>query len=196
MKFGDLLKEKKEKYNMKLVPFLVKTVIAPHGITDIGHSIITNNTSNLLKIYGINFGITNLVIHNFDNNYIMTFFLVLSSIIHFRHDFPRINLNNFEIPRYLLACTSLLLFYVLNPDLLIYYMVFFHVPNHFKLNHFHIEKLKIFNVFMYFGITLLCFYLDTNYHEKLNNISIIDNIESIIISHVIYQEKYIINKKN
>ena len=194
MKYGDLFKEKKIKYIMKLVPFLINTVIAPHGITDIGHSIITDNSNNLLKIYGINFAITNLLINNLENNNLMTILLLSSTIIHFRYDFPKISFNNYQIPRYLLVSVSLLLFHAINSDLLIYYMVLFHVPNHFKLNDFHIRKLKLFNILIYFFTGALCLYIDNNYHEVFNNINIINNIESIIISHVLYQEKYIMNE--
>ena len=51
---------------MKLVPFIVNTLIAPHGITDIGHCLITNNSKNLLKIYGINLTFTNIIANNYN----------------------------------------------------------------------------------------------------------------------------------
>lgn len=194
MKYGDLFKEKKIKYIMKIIPFLINTVIAPHGITDIGHSIVTENSNNLLKIYGVNFGVTNLIINNLPDQNIMIYLLLLSSVIHFRYDFPELKLNNFEIPRYLLASITLFFISIINSDLLVYYMIFFHVPNHFRLNDFHIKKLKFLNIFLYFLTGLLCVYLDSNFHDKLNNLNIINNIDAIIISHIIYQEKYVLNK--
>ena len=34
---------------INIAKFLIKNVIAPHGITDLTHSIQTNNTNNLLQ---------------------------------------------------------------------------------------------------------------------------------------------------
>ena len=72
-------------------------------------------------------------------------------------------------------------------------MTFIHIPNHFKLNNFHIKKLKILNFFLYTG---LIFIFSFNKFDVLNNIYILNNIISIILSHVIYQEKYILTNNN
>ena len=179
---------------MKIIPFLSKVIIAPHGITDIGHSILTNNTKNLLKIYGLNITITNLItsINYTKSNDIMNVLLILSSFYHFKHDINNLQINNIFISKYFIL--FLIIFSsLIYPSLLIYYMTFIHVPNHFKLNNFHIKKLKILNFFLYTG---LIFIFSFNKFDVLNNIYILNNIISIILSHVIYQEKYILTNNN
>ena len=94
---------------MKLIPFLTKIIIAPHGITDIGHSILTNNSKNLLKIYGINFSLTSLINQLNDSTDISNVLLFTFSIIHFRHDFPNIFINDIQIPKYINASLLLIL---------------------------------------------------------------------------------------
>lgn len=176
---------------MKIVPFLSKVIIAPHGITDIGHSILTNNTKNLFKIYGLNFTFTNLItnINYIKSNNIMNILLIISSFFHFRHDIKNLKINNINVSNYILF--FIIFFSLLQPELLIYYMTFIHVPNHFKLNNFHIKKFKILNTFLYTGLIFIFYW---NNFDILNNIYILNNIISIIISHVIYQEVYILNK--
>lgn len=179
---------------MKIKPFLTNFIITPHGITDIGHSIQKNNLNNLFKIYGINFIFTDLISNiniNFSNK-TMYKLLFISSIYHFRHDLPKIKFLNNIIPRALLSTLMLFVFYFFNSNLLIYYMAFIHVPNHFKLNNFHIKNIRFLNIFLYllFGI------LSEIYLNKIflsNNLKFNNYIISIIISHILYQELYVIN---
>lgn len=177
---------------MRIIPFLTKVFIAPHGITDIGHSIITNNSVNLLKIYGINFTLTNIFNqYSFD---ILNLYFVLSTLIHFRHDMPTLFFDNIQVPRYLLISCLLLLFYNFrntNQDFILYYMIFIHVPNHLKLNYFHISKLKSMNFILYLLFGLISLNIDLNF--ILYNHIILNYIKSIIISHVLYQELYVLH---
>ena len=171
---------------MKIVPFLSKVIIAPHGITDIGHSILTNNTKNLLKIYGLNFTVTNLItkINYINSNNIMNFLLIISSFYHFRHDIKNLKINNITVSKYIILF-FIIFSSIIYPELLVYYMTFIHIPNHFKLNNFHYKKFKILNIFLYIGLIFIFYF---NNFDVLNNIYILNNIISIIISHVIYQE--------
>ena len=179
---------------MKLIPFLTKIIIAPHGITDIGHSILTNNSKNLLKIYGINFSLTSLINQLNDSTDILNVLLFTFSIIHFRHDFPNISINDIQIPKYINASLLLILLNYVSSELLFYYMLLIHVPNHFKLNIFHIKDLKFFNTFLYLLFGFICFNFDTEF--IINNEYILNFIKSIIISHILYQEFYVLNNIN
>ena len=179
---------------MKLIPFLLKTVIAPHGITDIGHSIYEDNQDKLLKIYGINLTCCNIFMNQLNNNHLIDIILIISSIIHFRHDFPAINYGNKLIPKYFFSMFIIFTSIFINNDYLVYYMTLLHVPNHFRLNNFHIKELKILNYSFFILLGLLFLYIDENYHYILENDFILTNMKSIIVSHVIYQETYILNK--
>jgi hypothetical protein len=175
---------------MKLIPFLTKIVIAPHGITDIGHSILTNNSMNLLKIYGMNFSLISIINQLQDSRDISNILLFGFSILHFRHDFPNFRINNIQIPKYIYASLFLILLNYISSELLFYYMIFIHVPNHFKLNIFHIKDLKIVNVFLYLLFGLFCIQFDTHLLHDENNLNY---IKSIIISHILYQEIYVLH---
>lgn len=176
---------------MKIVPFITKSIIAPHGITDLSHSILTNNLNNLIKIYGINFSITNLIINRFQNPYLINSILLFSSVLHFNHDFNNYIYFNNKYNSFILL--SIILFLsVKNNLLLFFYMIIFHIPNHYKINMFHIKKLKKLNIILYLFITLIIFYLDINHKYLYFNKFFINNIKSIIISHILYQELYIL----
>ena len=174
---------------MKLISIARNFIIAPHGITDIGHSILTKNTNNLCKIYGSSFLVTNLISKYKYSHEIMNILLFISTVIHFRHDIPKISFNNKFIPRYLFVIL-LLGITICYPNYLIYYMVFFHVPSHFKLNNYHIKKMKFVNILLYFLFGLLSFTLSNTIN--FDNILLKNYIISIIFSHVLYQEKYVI----
>ena len=73
-------------------------------------------------------------------------------------------------------------------------MLLIHVPNHFKLNIFHIKDLKFFNTFLYLLFGFICFNFDTEF--IINNEYILNFIKSIIISHILYQEFYVLNNIN
>jgi len=180
---------------MKIVPFLINKVIAPHGITDIGHSILENKSTNLFLTYGINFTFTNLIINPLYMHDFMNVYFYIFSIMHFRHDFPKIKIYQFEIPRYISISLLLILFTIIKPELIILYMAFIHVPNHYSLNNFHIKKKKILNIILYILSVLICTTLYYNNQELLNNINVINNLKSIIISHIMYQEKFILNNE-
>jgi hypothetical protein len=174
---------------MKLIPFLTKIIIAPHGITDIGHSILTKNSINLLKIYGINLSLTSLI-NQLQNSIDISNILLLGfSIVHFRHDFPKSSIFNIQIPKYIYSSLFLVSLNYVSSELLFYYMLLIHVPNHFKLNNFHIKDLKFFNIFLYFLFGLFCFQFDTQLLNDENNLNF---VKSIIISHILYQELYVL----
>lgn len=179
---------------MKIIPFIVNTIISPHGITDLSHSLETENTNNLLKIYGINFTLSNFILNDICYDNFINSLLIASSIIHFRHDIPNIKYKNYNIPKYIISFLLISFFVILKSDMIFYYMLFIHVPNHFKLNNFHIKNNKLLNFILYsiFGFILLI--IDEKYNYIYDNINLINNLKFIIISHVIYQEKYILNE--
>ena len=178
---------------MKLIKFLRDVIIAPHGVTDISHSIQTNNKFNLLAINGLMIGSTNLIINEYNLNNIIDFIFLTSSIIHFRHDMPNIIINNQKIPNYLLCFILLLGIYFLNSDFIIYYMVLFHVPNHYNLNKSFVLKDLNFNLILISLVAMVSVYFDFYLCNEYIDNDIYNLIKAIIISHVIYQEKFVLN---
>tara|TARA_B100001175_G_C19432818_1_gene602036 strand:- start:120 stop:659 length:540 start_codon:yes stop_codon:yes gene_type:complete len=179
---------------MKLIKLLRDVIIAPHGVTDISHSIQTNNQLNLLKINTFMIGGTNFIINNYNYDDILNLLFFASTIIHFRHDMPKININNYFIPRYLLCSLMILFFSVIGFDYLIYYMILFHVPNHYKFNKDVLINDFNKNIMLITIVSLISLYFD--YYLSINFDSNISNlVKAIIISHVIYQEKYVMNNE-
>ena len=86
---------------MKLVPFIVKNIIAPHGITDISHALMTNNNKELFFINLFNVGFVETVVTplNLSTQYDIIFFI--ATIIHFKDDFSNIKIKNFVFPKYI-----------------------------------------------------------------------------------------------
>ena len=120
---------------MKLIKLLRDVIIAPHGVTDISHSIQTNNQLNLLKINTFMIGGTNFIINNYNYDDILNLLFFASTIIHFRHDMPEINKVNISK----LTLSTLLVLYspLIGLNLFSLYMGLIHVPRHYvKCNKF------------------------------------------------------------
>ena len=160
---------------------IISGIIAPHGMTDLFHSQQYNKTKELLLMNaGITAGSLLLNTNNLSPILDSTFFI--SSIIHFRHDMPSIN-----VPRYILS-TSLILLSLQEPDLFFLYMVALHVPNHYKNNWKYIEFNKDKNLGILFLFTTLFLYI-TNQYNDLIDVNFISTLsKSGIISHIVYEE--------
>ena len=160
---------------------IISGIIAPHGMTDLFHSQQYNKTKELLLM---NAGITaaSFLLNTNNLSPILDSTFFISSIIHFRHDMPIIN-----VPRYILS-TSLILLSLQQPDLFFLYMVALHVPNHYKNNWKYIEFNKDKNLGILFLFTTLFLYI-TNKYNDLIDVNFISTLsKSGIISHIVYEE--------
>ena len=73
---------------------LIKNVIAVHGITDLTHSILYNNLPKLLVLQNSVYFFSKKMMNRHANDILF----LISSIIHFRHDFPSLKIKNITIP--------------------------------------------------------------------------------------------------
>lgn len=184
-----------------LTKFIINTFIAPHGMTDLSHSIMTNNYSNLLKIQFGTLGFATILntVHLENINDIL---FLITTCIHFRDDFAVIKYKNVEIPK-LLTSSSFVIFCLvidklplsitIGTDLLLLFMTFIHVPNHYKNNFKHIEKDFVLNFLILFFCAFFISSIDNLHPELLYDNNVLTFIKTIVISHVIYSEKYIKN---
>ena len=162
----------------------ISTVIAPHGITDLIHARQYNLTSELLQING--FGLVySHVLHFTDDGLLSTLFL-LSSVVHFRRDMPRL----FQIPRFIWSSLLLSLF-AAYPIVFYPYMLLLHVPNHYRMNWKYIKKNVMGNIQFLFLVTLFSSILGDVIFNKYFNSYVIDIAKGIVISHVIYEELHV-----
>lgn len=174
---------------MIIQPFIkkaiVKNIIAPHGITDIMHSVHQNTTKDLLIINSISCSSCLLFDNNFIYNNGINIFFLLMSIVHFRHDMPYI----LNIPKYVISSLLLLSVYY-NHDIFYIYMVIIHVPRHYITNYYYIKKNFLLNIIILLFTTYTINVLD---NIILLSPMLINIIKNIVISHIIYQEKFIHN---
>lgn len=162
----------------------VSTVIAPHGITDLIHANQHNMTSELLQINGFTL-VYSHVLHFTDENVLATIFL-LSSIIHFRHDMPRI----FGIPRFIWSSLLISLF-ASYPEVFFPFMVLLHVPNHYRINWKFIKKNLSRNIQFLFLFTLFSSFLGDYIFDNILTNYVIDMGKGVVIAHIIYEELHI-----
>ena len=164
---------------------IISTIIAPHGITDIIHAKHYNKLNNLLFL---NTGMITssyiLINNNLDN--ILNSIFICSSIIHFSHDFnfnKKINLS--------ISSILLLLSIYYNYNIFFIYMIFWHVPKHYNLNYKYLKKNKIQNLLFILFTTIIMYSICKLIPEHILFTKIFDISKGIIISHIIYEEKYI-----
>lgn len=189
---------------MKLVPFILKNIIAPHGITDMSHALLNNNSKELFLINFANIVCVEAFFYplNMTTEYDIVFFI--ATIIHFRNDFPNIKINNYLFPKYISSSLFIIICLILNNvipfnigyDFLLTYMTIIHVPNHYRENWFYIKKDVILNFLL---IMISCAFFNSIYENNptiINNVHLINVAKAIIISHIYYQEKYILKDKS
>jgi len=164
---------------------LITSIIAPHGITDLIHA-VQNNTTNQL-IYFNSASILSSSLLSVNNPEILNNLFILSSIIHFRHDMPNINI----IPNYIFSSLLLKSAIVFNHNILFFYMLLSHIPNHYKTNWIYIKQNTFINVSFIFFFTIFLTYIGLTYPYLYNSKIIFDISKGIVISHVIYNEIYI-----
>ena len=72
-------------------------------------------------------------------------------------------------------------------------MVLFHVPNHYNLNKSFVLKDLNFNLILISLVAMVSVYFDFYLCNEYIDNDIYNLIKAIIISHVIYQEKFVLN---
>uniref|UniRef100_A0AB39JDL4 Uncharacterized protein n=1 Tax=Florenciella sp. virus SA2 TaxID=3240092 RepID=A0AB39JDL4_9VIRU len=164
---------------------IVTTLVAPHGITDLIHSMQNETIKPLISINSA--CILGSVLTSNQNIHfpINDIFFIISSIVHFRHDFSFAKQYNMDI----LCSIFTIYLFVMNHSLFFPYMILLHLPNHYKNNWKYIKKNKPVNFFIIFGFTLITSIFGNNI---LNHPLILYDIyKGIVISHIIYGELYI-----
>lgn len=169
---------------------IITSIIAPHGITDLIHAAQNNNTKNLLTLKSAciltSIGASQQHLINFGFN----LFFILGTIGHFSHDVSFLSHSNIIHKKYIVTIITLLSFMV-NSNFFFAYMILIHVPNHYRINWEFIKKNKQFNLSLIamFTISSIVFGHYRNiYTPLLSSI-----YKGVIMSHIIYQERYIHN---
>ena len=170
---------------LEITPLLTTVVIAPHGITDLIHAEENNKLIQLFRINILSFAgsiILNLI--HLDN--MTNFIFMISSAIHFRHDFPtKNNLMQIFGSSLLVLSTK-----TIGIELFIIYMCFIHVPNHYRIYENLIKK-NIMKSCVYISLVAIVstclIFSDISMIENENVYTI---SKALIISHVIYEELY------
>lgn len=176
---------------MRIVPFLHKFVIAPHGITDIIHAQRSNHLSELLQIYIGTLGISEIT-HLIHQPNILHILFGIASATHFQHDIKDVDIGNFKIKKSILSYLFILCTPIIGMDIFTFYMVVFHVPRHYLKSYFFLkDHLLHFHTLLILVMASSSFIY--NELEYGHNEHITTLIEGLIIAHVIYNEKYVDN---
>ena len=164
---------------------IISTIVAPHGITDLIHSVQSNKTTPLLYINSA--CVTTSVVSSLQPNIELGYniFFLLGSVIHFRHDYPKTDNQVLETA---LSLATIVLFSQYH-DLFYFYMTLLHIPKHYLSNWKHIKKNKEVNICLIVFFTTLCF---STIVDVFSQPLVLYRIyRGIILAHVIYQELYI-----
>jgi len=173
--------------NLAIIKYSINGIIAPHGITDIIHAKQHILIPQLIKINTITI-LTSATLTNLNLIPLLDIIFITSSVIHFKRDFPIIKF----IPRYIItSCFLLYSFLYSSYTLLLCYMLFIHVPNHYKLNWSFLKKDKKFTVSTITLTTIIFLLIGEKYDNLIYCSYMINLFKGVIISHIIYEEMYI-----
>ena len=75
-------------------------------------------------------------------------------------------------------------------------MVLFHVPNHYKLNKRFVLKDLNLNLILISLVAMVSLYFDFYLCNEYIDNNIFNLMKALIISHVIYQEKFVLNSNS
>ena len=166
-----------------LMKHLTTSFIAPHGITDLIHAKNQEKMQELLTTYSTTIASSYLLseIH-MDSITNFTFFIL--SIVHFRNDMPEIK----GIPRYVWSFLFLQFSIMNSPILFFLYMMFIHVPNHYKMNWCELKKDPKLSLMIILSSTFFIELFGRDLHTLMLNDSLMSVMKGIIMSHVIYEE--------
>ena len=165
---------------------VVTGLIAPHGMTDLIHAQQNYLTWALYRINGATL-LTTYLLNNMNQNMMINAIFLLASTIHFRRDFPKIK----NIPRLFLSGIFLLFSIFYNPNLFIYYMVFLHLPNHYRMKWHHLSRTPVKTVTTMALSTGLFLIIGEKTVIFMNNKLFMDIMKGIIVSHIIYEECHV-----
>ena len=166
---------------------LLTSVIAPHGITDMIHASQYNTTTELLAYQGVTLA-TSLALST-HIPVVLDDAFIIASITHFRHDMG--NLGFFGVPKYVMSGALLFVAINFDPNILYGYMVFVHVPNHYKTNWKYIKVSPLKNIGGIIVFSLMLFCIGELFPFLFESKEIFAMSKGIIISHVLYNELYI-----
>ena len=169
-------------------PFVAKAVsciIAPHGMTDYIHA---KKFGYLEELYKINLSMiaSGLLLNRCNMYYIIQTCFLLASVIHFRNDMPLI-LNNKKL-QVVFSTIFVGSMHFIPSEYFVLYMLFVHVPNHYRLAWNYVKDNLEETIFLIISIGAILSKIN-----KIDNFSLdlLTCVHTLVISHIIYQEKYV-----
>jgi len=166
---------------------ILSAVIAPHGITDIIHAAHYNMTKEVVALNGASITASWFLSDNIP--LLLDEAFIVASIVHFRHDMPVIA----RIPRYAMSGALLLTSIQYDPNILFGFMVLLHVPNHYKTNWKFMKDEPYKNIGGVAVFSLLLVFFVEYFPGLIQSKLLFDISKGVVVSHVIYNEKYIHN---
>lgn len=170
---------------LEITPLLTTVVIAPHGITDLIHAEENNKLIQLFRINILSFA-GSIILHLINLDNLTNFMFMISSAIHFRHDFPTKN----NLIKILGSSLLVLNTKIIGVELFIIYMCFIHVPNHYRIYQNLIKENMMRSCVYILLVAIVSTYLIFSDVSMIENENVYTISKALIISHVIYEELY------
>lgn len=172
-------------------------IVAPHGITDLFHAFEYDNLIPLSQIYTSAFSLIPIsdTLMNYDSHVrLLDCVFILSAIIHFRHDMPNISFNKHPVRPECMSLLLILLSPILGMNVFSLYMIFRHVPLHYRKCWPLVQKYKKTMIISVCLLSIPGYYMIDNF-KSLSHLEY-SFMESIIVAHIAYNELYIDNQLN
>jgi|LauGreDrversion2_2_1035103.scaffolds.fasta_scaffold106146_1 hypothetical protein len=162
-------------------------IIAPHGITDLIHArqtglmkpLVGIQAGTLLSVYGL---------HSAHMDILVNVLFLIASVAHFRHDMVALVRAPLWFRVVVLSAIPQVCLY----DSFLLYMVLLHVPNHYRMNWSYIRNQKWVSGLLVGGFTLGSLAFAQTHGLDSTGGFVMDTFKALIISHVIYNERYVL----
>jgi hypothetical protein len=161
-------------------------IIAPHGVTDLIHArhmglmkpLFGIQAGTLLSVYGL---------HSAHMDILVNILFLVASVVHFRHDMVALVRAPLWFRVVVLSAIPQPYLY----DSFLLYMVLLHVPNHYRMNWWYMRKQKWVSGLVVGGITLGSLAVGSSGLVPTGGF-VMDTFKALIISHVVYNERYVL----
>ena len=177
--------------NVVVYQNIISGIIAPHGITDLFHAKQNHHMKQLLSINVACASSSMFLSTIHDPYFILDSSFFISSLIHFRHDMPKVFPGSNYVTSFLLLMTSI----CCNHDLFFVYMLLCHVPHHYYMNKDVIKENIKFNIPLLALTTFISLYC-SHVFNIFDSTFMYDVSKGIVISHILYEELYIHKNRN
>jgi hypothetical protein len=176
----------------KFIANAVSGVISPHGMTDYIHAKKFGFLNELYRIH-LSMAVGGFVLNHCQLHIIIQSTFLIASIVHFRNDMPLIEIKNTNSKWLQLLFSTVFVgsLHFVPIEYFVLYMLFIHTPNHYRLAWNYIKDNLEETACLVIGVGAMMSQFNNIDNIPLNLIAF---IQTLVISHIVYQEKYVFSE--